>query len=115
MKQKSKDNLRKFHKSLRKPLKMKRPITTYHLLFFIIFIMIIIAIPMYWLGHNEGYTQKTREIQQQKTIQTQRDLMKLPLESVWHFFLKYLMVRTIFWLPWVMIVLGIGWILHGIF
>lgn len=107
--------LSKFHKVFSKPLKSKRPVTPYHIVGFVLLAVVLTAIPFYFFGKSEGYTQKTSEIEKQETKEAQQNLMKLPLKDVQDIFLKYLMIRTMFWLPIILVVLGIGWIIHGIF
>ncbi len=77
--------------------------------------VILSAIAFYHFGHSEGYEQKEAEIKTQERIQREQFLMSMELEQVWHFFLKYLMIKTMFWFPYIIIAILLGWILHGIF
>ena len=106
---------KKIFKKIDKTFKQKVNVSMYLLSSFVVISVLLSSIIFYLVGHNEGYNKKTSEIKAQEKIQYQQDLMNMELEQVWHIFLKYLKVKTMFWLP--LIVLGIiaGWIIHGIF
>jgi hypothetical protein len=106
---------KKLIKKINKNFKQKRPVTIYMLLSLVLISVVLSSIAFYWIGHNEGYNQKTSEINAQEKAQQQQELMGMELEQVWQIFLKYLMVKTMFWLPWIIGGIILGWILHGIF
>ena len=106
---------KKILKKIDKNFKQKRPVTIYMLLSLVLISVVLSSIAFYWFGHNGGYNQKTWEINAQEKAQQQQDLMGMELEQVWQIFLKYLMVKTMFWLPWIIGGIILGWILHGIF
>jgi|SRR6056297_2732999 len=105
----------KILKKINTQFKVKRPVTMYMLLILILISVLLSSIAFYFIGHNEGYGQKESEINAQEKMQQQQDLMGMELEQVWHIFLKYIMVKTMFWLPWIIGGIILGWILHGIF
>jgi hypothetical protein len=106
---------RKILKKIDTQFKVKRPVTMYMLLSLVVISVLLSSVVFYFIGHNEGYGQKTSEINAQEKMQQQQDLMGMELEQVWNIFLKYLMVKTMFWLPWILGGIIVGWILHGIF
>ena len=105
----------KILKKMDKQFKVKRTVTIYMLLSLVVFSVLLSSVAFYFFGHNEGYSQKESEINAQEKMQKQQDLMVMELEQVWNIFLKYLMVKTMFWLPWIIGGIILGWILHGIF
>jgi hypothetical protein len=115
MKKNTIKELKKVHKSMNKPLGFKKKLTSYHLVAFIMLVVILTTIPMYFLGKSEGYNQKTSEITKIENQETQKELMEKSVGEVWDIFLKYLMVKTMIWLPLILIAICVGWILHGVF
>ena len=107
--------MRKIFKKMDKKFKQKVTVNTYILLSFIIISVFLSSIAFYLVGHKDGYSQKSSEIKAQEKTQQQQDLMDMEVEQVFHIFLKYLMVKTMFWLPWIIGGIILGWIIHGIF
>jgi len=112
--EKTKKILKKVHKSLSKGLELKKRLTTYHIICFVLLTVILTAIPFYLIGRSEGYGEKEREVEYKENIEIQRDLMSKSKQEVWDLFLKFLMIKTMAWLPWIIIALCLGWIIHGI-
>jgi len=106
---------KKILKKIDTQFKVKRPVTVYMLLSLVVISVLLSSVVFYFIGHNEGYSHKESEINTQEKIQQQQDLMGMELEQVWNIFLKYLMVKTMFWLPWIIGGIILGWVLHGIF
>jgi Na+/H+ antiporter NhaB len=106
---------RKILKKLDTQFKAKRHVTIYMLLSLVVISVLLSSVVFYFIGHTDGYGQKTSEINAQEKMQQQQDLMSMELEQVRNTFLKYLMVKTMFWLPWIIGGIILGWILHGIF
>lgn len=111
MNKKTKRYFVKLHNELRKD----RPTPFYAILLLIVFCVVLSGYVFHQIGHNEGYALKERELRKEQKFQNQKELMAMELQEVWHIFLKYLMVKTIYWLPIIIVVLGVGWIIHGIF
>jgi len=107
---KSKKILEKVDKSFKK----KRSVTMYIIFMIVIITVILSGVSFYLFGHSEGYNKKSVEINTENQVQQQRDLMGMELEQVWEIFLKYLMIKIMFWLPWIIAGIILGWILHGI-
>jgi len=98
---------------------MKKEQVNMYVVLFAIFISVLIgAIVFYNVGHNEGYNKRSTEIKNTaNSLQLnsiKNALMDKPIEDVYEYFLKYLMVSCILWLPIILVVLGIGWIIHGV-
>ena len=70
---------------------------------------------MYLVGYANANSDKQLELKKEQDMQMQKDLMQQPLGVVYETFLKYLMVKAMFWLPLLVFGLLLGWVLHGIF
>ena len=110
-----KNKTKKFFKKINKDFKKKKLTSGYFFLFIILLSIFSSSFVFYYIGIDVGYSQKEGEIKAQEKIQQTKDLMNMDLIQVWHIFLKYLLIKSMFWLPAILIVFGIGWILHGFF
>jgi|26BtaG_2_1085354.scaffolds.fasta_scaffold01187_10 hypothetical protein len=110
MKEKHKRYLRKIDKSF----KTEKSINGYQVFAIILLSTVFSGWISYLYGQNVGYREKESEISSQTKLEQQQKLMKLEVEEVWHIFLKYIMIKTMYWLPWIIGGLIIGWIVHGI-
>jgi len=105
-----KDKLKKIHNSLK-----NKSINGYILIFGLLICSILISITFYNIGNTDGYYEKEKEFQNNNKIQLEKDLQELSVNEVKDIFLKHLMIKSMFWLPWILFALLIGWIIHGLF
>lgn len=67
------------------------------------------------LGMHDERANIARENQESAQNLMEAQLMAGDVQDVWEVFLKFLMVKIMRWLPIIMIFLGVGWVLHGVF
>ena len=111
MKDTTKKELRKFHSTMQK----KQKISGYFLIAIITTAVILTAALFYQVGKGDAEFNQQQDEAKQKDLQVQQTLMQQPVEDVQDTFVKFLMVKCMYWLKWIVIALMIGWILHGLF
>lgn len=70
-------------------------------------------------GFLTGQSAVRTQLKIDSALETQQSaeelLMDKPVNDVFDHFLKFLMVRVMRWLHIILFVLGVGWIIHGVF
>lgn len=115
---KKEDIKKSFNKSMKqmdKTLKIKHSYSNYAIIGILLLSVVLTAGIFFNMGSSEGYREKTAEVHKAESIEVQADLMSMELNEVWEIFLKFIMVKVMFWLPWIVIALLLGWIIHGVF
>jgi len=111
MKKENKIKIKHLNKSLKKNTKLN-----YYGLMIILFLGVLLSSTIfYFVGNNEGYNQKERELSKELVSETNKQLMEKELYELKDYFYKYLIVFIINWMPWIVMSLLLGWILHGLF
>jgi hypothetical protein len=111
-----KPDLKKISRGLNKG-KTKIPLLVFFIALFVMGIlsMVVSSLIFYNQGVRDQKDTYQRQAIEQQTIDTQAKLMQLPLDQVYEMFLKYVLIKTMYWLPWIVLALCVGWVLHGIF
>ena len=82
----------------------------------LIFISVFISgFVFFSLGEDSGIQKIRSSIDRVEREEVNSAVMELEVEEVQDIFLKYLMIKTMNWLPLVMFLLLLGWVFHGIF
>ena len=110
MDKKIKQRIKKVNEELAK----KANLSKFALIIILFGVFVFSGLLFYHAGNNDGYAEKTREIDEQEQYDAELLYMTQPVEVIWHIFLKYLMVKGMLWLPWIVLALLFGWIIHGI-
>ena len=111
MKEKTKETLKKFDNEMKK----KKTFSVYGLVVFALIMGLIMGTIMYFTGYAIANSDNELEQKNEQDLQMQKDLMQQPLGVVYETFLKYLMVKAMFWLPLITFALLLGWVVHGVF
>lgn len=109
---------KEFKKQLKKVdsfCREKLIINTYILVFGLLAVCLFTWVVSYDSGHSRGVQEYRQALDKIANAKEDQALMDMSLPEVKEQFLKYLMVFTMRWLPYIIAGLLIGWILHGLF
>ena len=81
----------------------------------ILLTIILSGVLFYFFGRYDGIYEINNNIEKQKMVNFQIDMIKHSKDYVQDYFFKYLMIKIMIWFPYVISALLIGWILHGVF
>ena len=81
----------------------------------ILLTIILSGVLFYFFGRYDSIYEINNNIEKQKTVNFQIDMIKHSKDYVQDYFFKYLMIKIMIWFPYVISALLIGWILHGVF
>lgn len=92
----------------------ERKINLYLLTAGLFIVVMVVGIGVHNIGFSEGQSEVYRQLEESRVQNVENELMTQPIDVVKDTFWKYLMVKTMTWLPSIVFVLAIGWILHGV-
>lgn len=95
-------------------LKKKMQLSLFSIIAYICLVVLLSASVYYYIGLNDGYSKKVLEIQHEQQAVAEGQLMEKPLSEVKDIFQKYLMIKTMAWLPLILFAILLGWVLHGL-